>query len=444
MSIKTPLEILAARSHEIYDARKDQLSINILGWHGGQPYVQARLSRFAGESTTDWDGGTRTDGSAITGRKAQSHVIPYLARIVQKINQHVFAVSPKRDGVNDELLNDISSDGKSVDDVMALLNSYLTVCGWAWLGIDAPNLDPETQISIAEKEQLKIRPYWQAYSPLQVVDWYIDANGTIQWLITEGFEYVGKDPFVDSASVKYRKLWQPGKVTKYVYSAKNPEKIEDSVEISTSFAGVPFVLLGEISADPYIFDSLESVNRTILDLESVNRANFYHCVFPQMQLPVSVLDTVVSKFNVTAEDAVHMIMGYNYPILLSESDAEAKYIMPDSNAIGSVRNELQQLKGELYDSIGLMLRKDTKMVESAESKAFDQLDVSAILRERARILEAAETKAVLISNEADAEFPDWTPVYNKDFSVTVEDIEPEILKKEVSEQNTPSERVLGE
>jgi len=163
-----------------------------------------------------------------------------------------------------------------------------------------------------------------------------------------------------------------------------------------------------------------------------------------MQLPVSVLDTVVSKFNVTAEDAVHMIMGYNYPILLSESDAEAKYIMPDSNAIGSVRNELQQLKGELYDSIGLMLRKDTKMVESAESKAFDQLDVSAILRERARILEAAETKAVLISNEADAEFPDWTPVYNKDFSVTVEDIEPEILKKEVSEQNTPSERVLGE
>jgi len=267
------LSVIADRYHKIYSCREDQLSINILGWHGGSPYIEARLSRFAGESTTDWDGGTRSDGSTITGRKEQSHVIPYLARIVSKINQHVFAIPPKRDGITDNFLNDITSDGKSIDDIMSLINSYLTVCGWCWLGVDAPNLDATTQISVLDKEELKIRPYWQAYSPLQVVDWHINSNGVIEWLITEGYEYVAANPFEKAAEVKYRKLWEPGKVTKFTYNPKNPSKIDNYSEIATNYNGVPFVLIGEPSCEPWAFDSLESINRTILDLESCNRSN---------------------------------------------------------------------------------------------------------------------------------------------------------------------------
>ncbi len=436
---KEPEDIIASREHLIYSTRKNQLSINILGWHGGRSYVDARLSRFPGESSVDWSGGTRTDGSALTGRKEQSHVVPHLNRIVNKINQQVFSTLPTRTAPL-EIYQDITNDGKTIDDIMININSYLTVTGWCWLGVDAPNLDPDEQISIAQKQELKIRPYWQVYSPMQVVDWKINDNGVVEWVITEGYDYIASDPFVEAVNVKYRKLWQPGKVTKYYYSIKDKEKIDRFETINTNYNKVPFVLVGEVSAEPIAFDDMESINRTILDLESVNRANFYNCVFPQLQIPVSVLDTIVQKFQTTAENAVHMIMGLKYPILQAPNDPDAKYIMPDSSAIGSVREELKQLKAELYDSIGLLLRRDTKMVESAESKNIDLLDINALLAERAKLLEDAEKKAVKISNEWDNEFPIYEVTYNRKFNYSEDKIavEDEQINKQI-----PGERVEG-
>jgi len=435
---KDPIEVIASREHYIYSARKDQIAINILGWHGGREYVEERLSRFPGESSIDWDGGSRSDGSEITGRKEQSHVIPHLNRIVNKINQHVFYKPPQR-SLNDDIASDISNDGKSIDDLMIKANSYLSVTGWCWLGIDAPNLDPEQQISIADKKNLKIRPYWQIYSPLSVVDWKISDNGVIEWLITEGYDYIASDPFIEASEVKYRKLWMPDKIIKYYYSDTDTNTIEKTEEISTNYNRVPFVLIGDASVEPVAFDDMESINRTILDLESVNRANFYNCVFPQLQIPKSVLDTVVQSFQTTAEEAVHMIMGLKYPILLSPNDAPANFLMPDSSAIGSVREEIKGLKTELYDSIGLLLRKDTNMAESAESKTIDLMDINALLAERANILEDAEKKAIKISNEWDKDFPIYEVVYNKAFSFSEEDLNNEKVIEEVQEQKILSE-----
>ena len=411
------IAVIASRENVVYNARKDQLAINTLGWHGGRPYVDARLSRFPGESTADWSGGTRTDGSSFSGRREVSHVIPYLDRIVTKINQYVFAIPPKRDGITDEVKNDISLNGESVDELMVKINSYLTVCGWAWIGIDAPVVELGTQISQAEKESLKVRPYWSAYSPLTVVDWYFSTDGTLQWVLTEGIDYINANPFLAPQAIKYRKLWEKGQVTKFIYKA-NSEKIESSIAYPLSYTDkVPFVLVGTISAEPYGFDNLESINKTIMDLESCNRQNFYNSVFPQMKIPVSVLDNIMQKFNVTAEAATQMVMGYNYPILMSENDKEPGFIMPDASAIGTMRTELTQLKTELFNSTGLMLQQETRQVASAESKAWDFLDVQAVMKERSRILQQAEEKAVAISVSWDKDFPNWTPEYNNNFDI---------------------------
>jgi hypothetical protein len=409
---------ISTRENFVYTERYKQLATNILGWHGGKKYIYARLSRFPGESTLDWEGGTRTDGSSFDGRRDVSHVIPYLDRIVTKINQHVFSVQPKRDVEDSEVINDVTLSGESVDDLMVKVNSYLTVCGWCWIGIDAPVIDMDAQISQAEKEALKIRPYWSVYSPLEVVDWYFGKSGKLEWILTEGVEQIASDPFIPPVSRKYRKLWQMGRVTKFVYK-EDSEAIETTEIYGLSLTDeIPFVLVGTISTESYGFDNLESINKTIMDLESCNRQNFYNSVFPQMKLPVSVLDTVMQKYNVTAEAATQMVMGYAYPILMSENDKDPGYIMPDSASIGIMRDELTKLKNELFDSTGLMLQKETRQVASAESKAWDFLDISQVMIERARILEQAEKKAVSISVKFDSDFPEWNPEYNNSFDVS--------------------------
>lgn len=436
------LEILASRENQVYSIRKPNLLTNILGWHGGKEYVLARLSRFPGESTYEWDGGTRTDGSKFDGRKDVSHVIPYLNRIVTKINQYVFGQAPKREGVDADIQSDISLTGESINELMSEINSYLTVCGWAWIGIDAPVIDMGLQLSQAEKETLKVRPYWCSYSPLQVVDWHFAKDGELEWVITEGFDYVANDPIKAPVNVKYRKLWEKGRVTKFFYK-NDSNKIERTEVYNLSYTDkVPFVLVGKISPEPYAFDNLESINKTIMDLESCNRQNFYNSVFPQLKLPVSVLDNVTQKFNVTAEQAVTMICGLQYPILMSENDKDPGYIMPDASAIGTMREELGKLKQELFLSTGLMLQQDTRQVASAESKAWDYLDITMVIKERARILQEAEEKAIIISNAWDSDFPAYTVQYNTDFAIGnfKQDMEALILANGV--QTTPELKKL--
>lgn len=412
-------KIIADRIHTILNTRHDQLQINLLGLRGGRPYVDNRLSRFAGETEVDWSGGTRKDGTTVTGRRDQAHLIPYLARIAEKINQHVLGVSPQRKGARDEVVNDITNMDESINDFMRELNDYITACRWAWIGIDAPVVDSVGPISREQKDTAKIRPYWTLYSPLQVVDWNFNQNGTLTWILTEIGEYQGSDPFSKPKTIKLRKLWEPGQVTVFTFDQKDQTRIESEATMPVSYtAGVPFVPVGTISAKPYRFDDLESISRTIMDLESCNRQNFFNCVFPQEYIPVSALEAVKENFSVGAEEAVSMIMGYNYPILLGEGDKEPGYIMPNASAIGTMRQELKDLRKELYDTVGLMLQQETRQVASAEAKAWDFLDIQQVMRQRAEILEAAETKAIEISHAWDSDFPVWEPKYNREFDVS--------------------------
>jgi hypothetical protein len=92
-------------------------------------------------------------------------------------------------------------------------------------------------------------------------------------------------------------------------------------------------------------------------------------------------------------------------------------MMPDAAATGTIREELKALKGELFDSVGLMLQQETRQVASAESKAWDYLDVSQVMRERAELLEDAEIKAVNIMTLWDPTIKPWIPTYNRAFDV---------------------------
>jgi len=418
MDAKTE-KIIATRENPVYESREDQLKINLSGLKGGRPYVEMRLSRFSGESKADWDGTNRKDGSIVTGRKEQSHCIPYLGRIAEKINQYVLGVRPVRNGADLDILNDITSDGESINQFMRKVNSQITACRWCWIGLDMPRMTEGT-LSAADKASLKIRPYWKLYTALDVADWKISDTGRIEWLITEEKIYQCSTPFEPASNNEVRRIWEPGKVTTIIFkgdSDKVMSTTEDALEVSPGkpLPAVPFVLCGEISDEPHQFDNLESINRTIMDLESANRQNFFKCVFPQAYIPTATLDNVKQQFEVNADKAVSMIMGMGYPILLNTGDPAPGYMMPDASAIGTMRTEIDALRMAMFVSVGLMLQQETRQVASAESKAWDFLDVTQVMRERAELLEDAERKAMNIMTLWDSSVPVWEPLYNRSF-----------------------------
>lgn len=414
-SKELPLEL--TRKNSIYDARFDQMEINLLSVQGGREYVKRRLSRFSGESKIDWEGGSRADGIEVTGRKQQTHCFPYAGRIVNKISQHVFSDTPKREGIAPEIEQDASADGRSINDLMRMANDYVTACGWCWLGVDAPSIDG--QVSQLEKTSQKIRPYVQVYSPLEVVDWKFDGIGGLSWLITESKET--ESTTFDQPEMCYtvRRIWTLGEVrtVKLAPDAKGKMVVISEDITPIGYSGVPFILVGTIRASGHAFDDIESVNRTIMDLESVNRAGFFKSHYPQMVLPVSCIQNYSDAYGATGAAAAELIVGMNYPILISKDDPNPFYMMPSGSDMGALRVELQHLKSNMFESVGLMLQSESRQVASAESKAWDYLDVAQVMKARAEILETAENKVAEIMNEWDSSVKVWVASYNRQFDI---------------------------
>lgn len=428
----TPEEVVVFRRKPDYMARCRQQTINILGLEGGRPYVNARLSRYSGESEIDWVGGDRPDGSTSTGRLQQTHSFPYLGRIAGKVNQHVFQTPPKREGANEDVLSDITRDGKSINDLMRMVSSYTFAAGWCWIGVDAPPMKEDgTGYTVAEKEAMKIRPYWQFYSPLDVLDWYFDEKGELEWIKTQRIEYDDRDPSAQPTPKRVISLWEKGKVTEYTIREKQDRRYATGRRIQTDVEEipltknngqpldvVPFVLCGETGMAPIPFDDLESINRTIMDLGSVDRANYFNAVYPQLVLPASVMQrSLQDGYGKSVTEVAKLILGFKYPITLEKDDPEPKYLMPDAAAIGTIAERVNGLKHDLFEVVGMALEQSSRQVASAEAKAWDFLDVAAVMASRAQLLEEIETKVVQVSMAWDDSFEGWEPEYNRDFDI---------------------------
>lgn len=418
----TPDQIAYFRRNPVYKSRERQLTINLLGLAGGAPYKNARLSRYSAESEIDWIGGKRPDGGSATGRLQQTHAFPYLGRIAAKQNQYVFQEEPLRETANPDVLKDITRDGRSVNDIMKQANNIAFACKWCWIKVDAPKpKDNGKKFTVKEKEALNIRPFWSILTPLDVLDWHFDERGKLTWVKYRAVEYDDADPKSQPVAVPVVILWELGKVTKYRRGKNTGARINIlSEEIPVTLKDrIPFILVGDIDAKPIAFDGLESINRTIMDLGSVDRANFFNCSYPQLVIPDGLIQRMVdSQFVSNPLAAAALIIGRKFPIQVGKDDMEPKYLMPDASAMAGGTAKIATMKRELFEVVGLALDPDSKQVSTAAAKEWDNLDVSAVIAERAEMLEDAENKAVTMSKAWDSDFEEWTAVYNREFDVT--------------------------
>jgi hypothetical protein len=410
-------DVLIERENSILTARKSQLEINIAAWHGGRGDVDKRLERYAGEESLSWTGGRAKDGGQITGRKQQAFCIPLCGRLIDKSNQYLFSKPPKRNNAKDEFVANATRDGVTLQDLMKEINSYLTVTNWCWLGIDMPVVE-SAQTSVANKEAQNIRPYWQVYSPLDVVDWQFNSQGQLLWLITSGVDEITEDPRQKAQVKPYRILWEPGKATKTYYKADGKERKADGVPIVVDFGynGVPFVLCGKPSKLATLFDDLETLQRALMNLVSSHHQNLYSCVYPQMVLPESAVRSDDNSGKAAGQKT--MQVGLKHPLSEAPEDSGiSRYIAPPADAITPLAAEVIRVKQEFFELAGFMLRRSTAQVESGESKKWDAQETRMFFLERAGTLQSIERKAIKISNEWDPWFAVYEPEYSKDFNI---------------------------
>jgi hypothetical protein len=428
-------DIRLSREHRIHKSRAERQALNITCVQGGDAYIDQRLSRLPYESEASWSGAVAgaswasksklptagPHGDRI-GRKGRAYNVNYAGRIAQKINQYVFATTPKRENINDDFSIDASRTGRSIDDVMREVSTLLTCSGWCWIGIDRGGITAPIQApprSMLAKELSGDRVFWTVWRPDSVVDWHFDQAGKLVWLITEEFWYSNSDPTVKANENKVRTIWQAGGGTRLFVDAEDKEKIAATQEFNLAANIVPFVPVGDIHDGAIQWDDVERIQAAILNLSSVHQENLFQTVYPQLVLPSGMVQDIQQALGCSGEQALEMVRGLAYPILEpSASSGQTRYLIPSASDLAAIPNEMQRLRKELFDVVGMALQNETRQVESAEAKAWDHLDPECVIRDRAILLEEAEARAVALSAQMDTTFADYTPEYARSFDVS--------------------------
>jgi hypothetical protein len=431
--------ILFTRQNAILGVRSAQLTLNFLAVRGGTPYVDARLWRAPNESDLSWTGTSafgRTVGTV--GRKQRACCINDAGRVSEKINQYLFATAAKRSGIDETFAKDVTATGQSVGAFWEDVSEAVTAGCWCWVQVDraAPEIDAATgrprQRSRADRERAGDRIRWILWPAHAVVDWCFDSAGRLKWLLTEEEAIDNSDPLVEPVVTKRRRLWQrgePGGATweSWEETAGGEAKQVASGTISTP--EIPFVIVGQPSSLPWWFDTVESIQAQSMNLDSLHIENLTRTVFGQLVIPQSSLDSLEARLIERAgtsngervlELVREVVRGLDAPMIESaEESGITRFIQPSASDLAALPDEVKRKRQMLFDTAGLALfNKESRQVQTAESKQFDHLDTEATLRRRALMLQEAEASVVAVSVAMDSTFAVYAPEWPDSFDVT--------------------------
>ena len=129
----------------------------------------------------------------------------------------------------------------------------------------------------------------------------------------------------------------------------------------------------------------------------------------------------------------------------AEGKGVSRYIQPAGTETAAIRAEIEALRREMYSAVGLAASKDTKMVESAEAKAWDFQNVEAYMATRADILEQCEVEAWKMVNHWMPTVPVPTVSYNRNFAILdlKESVATLLELSGFNQENDPYQREIG-
>lgn len=426
--------ILTTRQHADYKARIGQILFNRAVADGGRPYVDMRLWRAPNETDKQWNGDPE-DGTV--GRKERTAFINDAGRVVAKINQYIFKKPAERTGIADDFKANVTGDGESIDSFMERVNTAITTGRWCWVQVNRLPREIDAQgvakpRTLASKLARKDFVNWTLWEACDIPDWCFEDDGTLRWLITSAVVVKKSNPLVEAESGKVYTLYYLDPLDSKVHITQqtdNPKLFangELSTNAVTELDAIPFVLVGRTSSRPWWFDDVENICAQLLNLDSMHNESLTDSVYPQLVVPMSLLNTLETNLDISNLRGTELITlqrevikGRRNPFFEAPEDrGTTRYITPSSQELKAITDEQSRKRAILFDMCGLALfNRESRQAQTAESKSFDQLDTNATLGNRALILQAAETALVNMSKVFDPSFKEYSPIYPSKFDV---------------------------
>jgi len=273
------------------------------------------------------------------------------------------------------------------------------------------------------------RVTWKVWDALSVPDWCFGKDGKLDWIIVASEVYDNSDINSEPVTYTLRTLFQRmnGKVFISEYCDK-PEKVTRSGFELKGCSEIPFVLVGTPSVDGWWFDDVEAIQALCLNLGSLHQESLSKTVYPQLVLALSMLDNIETKIvetdskkqNGVKETLLEIVKSLEQPLWESPEDKSiSRFLQPNASDMKPIPEELERMRRLVFDMAGMgLFNKETRQIQTAESKKFDHLDTASTLQNRSVLMQEAEKKMVALSVLFDKAFKVYEPVWPIDFDVT--------------------------
>lgn len=405
-------EHLFTRQHPFYTKHCQIWERNHAAYSGGKSYICRSLIAHLSEIPDEFE-----------ERKRRAYYFNWPRKIARIITQYVLATKPERQNADADIAEDFDRSGLRVDEVMRKFSTYLNIFGVAWLAVDMPRFDGNP--TRADEIANRLRPYCVALNPLSVTDWCYGSDGQLEWVLVKESDWDNTDPYNTPIEVDIRKLWTRNDVT---IVEKRSDGSSNTVVVSHGLGVVPFIRKEEVDGfgldANHWFDDVVAISDAILNNESEAQMNTIKQMFGLLVVPESFACN--SKAIAEAEQAedgeaplsVAGVISRSAAIIESVEDKGiSRYISPGGAENATIRAENQALIRMLFEVVGLAVSKDTKMVESAEAKAWDFQNVEQYMANRADVLEQCEYQAWELMSKWNPATPLPTISYNRNFAV---------------------------
>ena len=398
----------------IFYRKNPQFSANERRWRrsaeaysGGGSYIEQALIRHVSEIDLEF-----------AERRRRAYYFNYPRAIARRITQYAMSVDPVRRNADAELVEDWSRTGLRTNDVMRQLSTLLNVYGRAWLLVEMPFFSGTPTLEEAKKERL--RPYARALSPLQVVDWAYGSDGKLLWALIAEEEMICADPFAPPVRVKRRRLYDRNSWR--LFEQENTVVTETASGVNPTGC-VPLIPVTEpdgfgLEANHW-FEDVVRISEAIMNNESEAQMNTVKQMFGMLVVSdsfarcarkLTVQDGKSDNFAATVARSAAIIESV-------EEKGISRFISPSGVATDTIREENRYLKQELFDVVGLAVQGQSKVGQSAESKAWDFQNMSQFLAARAELLEQVELEAWKLMRRYDLDLPLPDIHYNRRFAV---------------------------
>ncbi len=310
--------------------------------------------------------------------------------------------------------------------------------GVAWTLLDLPSVGPDfTPASKAEEESAGLDEVHAIPVPAEeVVNWKIDKNKELEWVLTCSTERVRKSILDDGTLIRSTYfLYTPTEWAKYVVEYHDPDakvvgerKMEPTDETRVgredgaahTFGKVPLRRL-EFKPDLWALDQLERTLRAHFNMSSgldwaVDRANFPQLYeFNGPELPG--LNTPISENQQDPNRSVRQKRGIGY-VQIRGKDDRAEYLEPPTASFAFTQERLKHLRDEIYRVVYLMaLSVDNSAAalrRTAESKGQDKAAMMVVLQGIGKLLRAHTTDCLeLIKTARNEELDDQVQGFEK-------------------------------